>query len=127
VSSSVRVYRGAILRCSFGTAPAQLNVVPVGRGAGDMSAANVGDTTPMANIMPFGVCMSMANPTVAAGTAAAHGVLTPMPCVPACTGWWIPGDPTERVGGLPALTLGSQIQCAHGGVVTVVSPGASRG
>ncbi len=122
-----RVYRGATLRCSLGTASALLNVVPVNRSPGDMSAANVGDTTPMANIMPFGVCMSMANPAVSAAAAAAQGALTPMPCVPVCMGRWERGDPAVLVGGQPALTMDSRLHCAYGGVISVLSPGSSRG
>jgi hypothetical protein len=51
-------------------------------------AANIMDHVPMLNILPFGVCSSPANPTVVAATAAALGVLTPMPCIPAP---WAPG------------------------------------
>ncbi|MGL4604236.1 MAG: hypothetical protein ACRCU9_08815 [Iodobacter sp.] len=40
----------------------------------------------MLNIMPIGTCMSPATPMVAAATAAAMGVLTPMPCIPMAAG-----------------------------------------
>jgi len=72
------VSSGAMLKCSFGVAPSTLMVSPVNRvSAGNMSPATIMDNMPMVNIMPFGVCMSIANPTVASATAVAMGVLTP--------------------------------------------------
>src|SRR3546814_19712014 len=61
------------------------------------------DHVPMLNIMPFGMCTSLANPTVASATSAAMGVLTPMPCIPATTSPWVPGAPTVLEGNLPTL------------------------
>ncbi len=88
-------------------------------------AATIVDATPLVNIPPFGMCTSLANPTVAAATAAALGVLTPMPCVPATTPW-VNGATGTTIGGQPALVLGAQCQCAWGGVVQVLDPGSTR-
>ncbi len=90
----------ATLQCSFGAAPAVLNVLPVNRLlTGGMPAANIMDHIPLVNITTFGMCMSLANPTVAAATAAALGVLTPMPCIPATAAPWIPGGAPDPVAG----------------------------
>ena len=40
-----------------------------------------------ASVPPFGLCTSMANPQVAAATAAAQNVLTPQPCQPVLSPW----------------------------------------
>lgn len=78
------VCTGAMLHCSFGIAPATLNVLPTSRTiVNSLPMANIMDNKPFVNILPFGMCNSIANPTVAAATAAALGVLTPMPCIPA--------------------------------------------
>ncbi|HSH11373.1 MAG TPA: DUF4280 domain-containing protein, partial [Ilumatobacter sp.] len=77
------------------------------------------------NILPFGMCMSMANPTVAAATAAALGVLTPMPCTPMTAAPWAPGSPTVLVVGQPALNNASMCTCSFGGVITVSFAGAT--
>ena len=83
---------GALLMCSFGVAPSALVVPPAKRTmANSVPVATIIDTVPMVNILPFGLCTSLANPMVAAATAAALGVLTPMPCVPVTVGPWIPG------------------------------------
>ena len=63
---------GALLQCSMGMAPSGLTVLPVNRvNTGNQPDANSMDNVPFVNIMPFGMCMSPANPAVAAATAAA--------------------------------------------------------
>ena len=78
----IQVCAGAMMMCSFGVAPSSLVVLPVNRTMTGAPAANIMDNKPMVNIPPFGMCSSPANPMVAAATAAALGVLTPMPCIP---------------------------------------------
>src|SRR5205814_2010611 len=90
---------------------------------GNMPAATIMDNAPMVNVMPFGMCMSPANPTVAAATAAAMGVLTPMPCIPATASPWVPGAPTVLLGNMPALDSACTLMCNWGGVITVTNPG----
>lgn len=112
------VYAGAQMMCSFGAAPVPLAVLPQSKVmAGGPPAANIMDMKPMANIPPFGMCSCPANPTVAAATAAALGVLTPMLCVPVPAGPWAPGSPAVLVGGMPALNNTSKLMCAYGGVI----------
>ncbi|MCG8907162.1 DUF4280 domain-containing protein [Pseudomonas sp. DP-17] len=120
-----QVCSGATLQCSFGIAPSVLNVLPVNRTlTGGMPAANLQDHIPLLNILPFGMCTSLANPTVAAATAAALGVLTPMPCIPATAAPWIPGGPpTMLLGGVPALDANGTLMCTWGGAIKVVFPG----
>lgn len=65
----------------------------------------------------FGMCSSLANPTVASATAAALGALTPMPCVPVIPGPWAPGASTVTVCGRPLLNNTSKLMCAYGGVI----------
>lgn len=117
----------AQLACSFGTSPSSLAVLPANRVrcAGQV-AATIMDSTPMVNIMPFGMCMSLANPTVASATAAAMGVLTPMPCIPNTPAPWSPGSPTVLIGAVPALNNSSVCACAWAGVVSIVAPGQTR-
>lgn len=118
------VCMGAMCQCSFGVAPSSLVVLPVNLvNATSKPAANILDNKPMANIMPFGMCQSMANPTVASATAAAMGVLTPMPCVPVIPAPWAPGCPTVMIKNMPALNNTSKLMCAWGGVIQITMPG----
>ena len=120
----MHVCNGATLMCSFGVAPSVLTVLPINRTlTGNMPAANIMDHIPMVNIMPFGMCITPSNPAVAAATAAAMGVLTPMPCVPVTPAPWVIGSPTVLLGNMPALNNTSTLMCTWGGVITVVQPG----
>lgn len=114
---------GATLNCSFGVAPSVMNVLPVSRVMSAMALASIMDNVPMVNILPFGMCNSMANPMVAAATAAAMGVLTPMPCIPVTTAPWMPGVPTVLIGNKPALDNTCKLMCNWGGVIQVLNPG----
>lgn len=117
----------AALQCSFGMAPSTLNVIPISKVVIEgRPAATITDILPGANIPPFGMCMSLANPTVAAATAAALGVLTPMPCVPTVVAPWSPPAAKTIIGGIPALTMGAMCTCAFGGVIQIVNPGAVK-
>ncbi|QAT85521.1 hypothetical protein EJ065_3961 [Corallococcus coralloides] len=118
-----QVVMGAMLQCSFGMAPSSLMVLPVNRIMATTPAANIMDNKPFLNVLPFGMCQSLANPMVAAATAAAFGVLTPMPCIPATAAPWMPGCPKVLIGNMPALESNSKCMCNWGGVIQVVSPG----
>ena len=114
----------AQLMCTMGVAPSTLQVLPVNRvQCGKQVAANIMDFAPTVNIMPFGMCLCPANPAVAAATAAAMGVLTPMPCIPATTSPWMPGSATVMLGKQPMLNETSTCMCTWGGVISIVMPG----
>jgi hypothetical protein len=120
----LQVCMGAQMMCSFGMAPSSLVVLPTNEVFTNMVPdANIMDNIPMVNIMPFGMCMSPSNPTVASATAAAMGVLTPMPCIPNTPAPWTPGAATVMLGNFPTLDNVSQLQCIWGGVITFVTAG----
>ena len=119
------VVEGALLQCSFGLAPASLNVLPTSRVMVEGRPAATIACVEILNVPTFGMCSSLANPEVASATAAALGVLTPMPCVPTLMPW-APGSPTTLIGGTPALVAGSVCECAHGGVIEILFPGTTR-
>jgi hypothetical protein len=113
------VTAGAVMSCTFGAAPSTLMVLPTNKVLVDMPAANIMDNKPLLNVMPFGMCTSMANPMVAAATAAALGALTPMPCIPMTTAPWVVGAPTVLIGNMPALTSDSKLMCNWGGCISI--------
>jgi hypothetical protein len=118
------VCNGATLQCAMGLAPSTLVVLPLHRmQTGYQPAANVMDHVPLVNVMPFGMCTCPANPSVAAATAAALGVLTPMPCIPVTPAPWVAGAPTVMLDQMPALDETSTLACQWGGVITIVMPG----
>jgi hypothetical protein len=118
-----QVCTSAMMQCSFGMAPATFNATPRPVLTSSLIAGVITDNVPFFNIMPFGMCTSMANPAVAAATAAALGVLTPMPCTPVCPAPWAPGAPTVLITNIPALDNTSKLMCAYAGVIQFTTPG----
>lgn len=111
---------GALIQCNQGAAPVSLLVLPTACTLGcSMPAATVMDFVPFLNILPFGMCKSVMNPMVIAATAAALGVLTPMPCIPMTVAPWSPGCPTVQLGGQKALNNSSKCTCAWGGQISI--------
>ena len=121
------VVNGAQLMCSFGVAPCALIVMPmiVTAGGGPLPAATINDHQ-VTNITTFGMCTTPSNPQVAAATAAAMGVLTPVPCMPMITAPWMPGSVKVKIRGVPALTASSQCMCMWGGAVIITTPGQAN-
>lgn len=120
----IQVVNTAQLMCSQGMAPGTLMVVPLNRVlSGNQPAANIMDHIPILNITPFGMCRSPANPMVAAATAAALGVLTPMPCIPMTLSPWMPGAATVLLGNMPALDNTCKLMCLWAGTIQVTNPG----
>jgi hypothetical protein len=114
------VNAGSLLTCTQGAAPAALMVLVPTTTAQGPPAANIMDFAPMTNIPTFGMCMSPANPMVAAATAAALGVLTPMPCIPVTTPW-TPGAPMVLLRNFPALDAASKCMCGYGGQISITT------
>jgi hypothetical protein len=114
---------GAATMCTMGLAPSTLMVLPLNRVMSSMPVANIMDNKPFLNVLPFGMCNSLANPAVAAATAAALGVLTPMPCTPMTPAPWMPGAVTALVGNMPALDQNSKLTCMFGGMISINVPG----
>jgi hypothetical protein len=119
-----QVVSGAMMTCTFGVAPASLIVLPKSQVlVNGMPAANIMDHQPMVNIPTFGMCSSIANPTVASATSAALGVLTPMPCIPNTVAPWAPGAAKTMIGNMPALDDASKCNCLWAGVISISFPG----
>jgi len=118
------VCQNAMMLCSFGLAPAALNVTSQSDVLIDgLPVATIMDCQPIVNMQTFGMCISLANPAVAAATAAAGGVLTPMPCVPATSAPWTPGSQSVKIGGIPAIDDACTCMCAFAGEQTITFAG----
>ena len=118
------VCMGATLKCTMGMAPSKLMVLPINMvNTSNVPAANIMDHIPMVNIMPFGMCQSPSNPMVIAATAAAMGVLTPMPCIPMTMAPWTPGSVTVMLGNQPSLNKDAMLMCNWAGQISVLVEG----
>ncbi len=118
------VCNGALMQCTFGLSPSTLTPTssPLVSVEGEPAASTM-DFAPIDNIASFGMCTSISNPEVAAATAAALGVLTPMPCIPNTVSPWTPGSPLVTYDGNPALDDSCTCNCAWGGEITISSAG----
>ena len=121
---STVVIMTAQAQCTMGQAPAPVRVTSQQKVlAENKPVATIQDGQGPTNVGPFGMCTSMANPQVASATAAAMGVLTPMPCVPQTTGMWIPTKPTLLIDGKPCLTNDCKLICAYAGNISITMAG----
>lgn len=116
---------GCMMACTFGLTPAPFVALELpGKDAvlGALTVATIEEIVPILNIPPFGMCSSLANPEVAAATAAALGVLTPMPCIPLIDLPWEPPSLNENYAGIPLATVTSRCACLWGGIISVEVP-----
>ena len=124
----IYVCNGAQLKCSMGTSSSVLVVLPERKILLDgQPQANIMDHESMTNIQPFGLCCSLANPVVAAATAAHLGVLTPMPCKPNTNSPWVKGERKLLLKDFPALCQDDILSCAWKGTISIVDCGQGKG
>lgn len=118
------VCSGATMQCTMGDQPAILTVLPsrtvflCGQ-----PMANISDHTSMLNLASFGKCRSLGFPPTAAATAAAHGKLTPKPCIHNTPMPWIPGKPDYLIQNQPALLKSCKCTCMWGGIISLIDDG----
>ncbi len=115
---------GGQIKCMFGAKPDSYKVIPLNMVLADNKpAANAMDNKPMMNIPPFGQCISIANPMVAAATIAALGILQPQPCIPLTIAPWMPGATTVMIKGMPVANMTGKAMCMWAGSVNVLFAG----
>lgn len=118
----------AKIRCSCGDKISTLTVFP------DRTIwltgepqANISDHISMRNIAPFGKCHTTRYPATGSATAANHGKLTPMPCVPNTPFPWMGGKDDVLLQNQPALLKSSSCKCVWGGTITFTYDGQVDG
>lgn len=117
----------AKIKCSYGDKISTLTVLPnrtiwlTGQPQG-----NISDHTPLTNIAPFGKCHTTSYPPTGAATAAHHGHLTPMPCIPNTPFPWMGGKNDVLLQNQPALLKTSTLRCIYGGKITITFDGQTE-
>ena len=117
------VCTGATLKCTMGTSCPKLKATPKNVTLTGKDQANIADYVSMKNIPSFGRCRSLGYPPTASATAANHGKLTPMPCVPGSCPKWKAIDKDSLICGEPALLKPATLKCMYGGTISIVDPG----
>ena len=106
IISKEYVVEGATLECSMGAASSKLAIAaPHGVVLRKKNKANIGDSKPFANILPFGAC-NVTSP--------------PKPCTPACA-MWVGGKADLILQGLPSLLNTDKLVCTAGGGLIKIS------
>ena len=114
----------ATMKCSCGDRQAKLTVYPDRTVfLTEKPMANISDHISLYNIAPFGRCHTTRYPATGAATAANHGRLTPMPCIPGTVTEWINGKNDYIIKGKPALLKSSYCRCKWGGVIRIIDDG----
>lgn len=116
------VIQGTLLKCNFGNLPAPIMVLPDKKVNSMLPVAVKSDHIPILNILPFGMCSNPANPMVLAATAAALGVLTPVPCIPCTVNAWSKACSKIKIHGKEAINMDSQLKCLYGGNIQITAP-----
>ena len=116
------IIQGTLLKCSFGKGPVPIMVLPDKKVNSMLPVAVKSDHIPFLNILPFGMCSNPANPMVIAATAAAMGVLTPVPCIPCTVQDWTGACGKVKIKGKEVINMDSRLQCLYGGSIQAAAP-----
>lgn len=117
---------GAKLACTMGSSPGSFSGGCERVDVRGKPAGTVAHHTPFTHVSSFGMCHSLANPRVAAATAAAHGALTPQPCVPNLPTQWTPGSARVDIEGHAALRDSDCLACRWAGTIRPTHAGQVR-
>ncbi len=100
------VVRGAMIKCSCGSAPMKINL-PLSHGTliNGKALMNEGDNKVAVNIPTFGACTNI------------------KVCAPNILSKWVFTKMDTLVDGKPALTTDSKLICANGGQITFITDG----
>jgi len=118
---------GAKLKCSFGSGPKDMIVLPIGKTMTAMvkPLATQMDFVPFLNIPAFGNCLSPANP-MNWKMAGPVPVFIPSSCIPIPIMPWDPVAKKIKIGGFPAMLETSKTMCSWLGSITVDNPGVTN-
>ena len=112
---------GSIRMCGMGLIPSPALPLPSNVLTVEPSVSMV-DIIPFANVVPFGLCISLLNPEVLAATIAALGVLIPMPCIPIPIMPFTPAAYNVLRDGIPVATEVSFTMCLWMGPIETIVP-----
>ena len=118
---------GAKLKCSFGSGPKSMIVLPIGMtmNATTNPIATQMDFVPFLNIPAFGNCLSPANP-MNWKMAGPVPVFVPSSCIPIPVMPWSPVAKKLKIGGNPAMLETSKTMCVWLGSITVDKSGLTN-